>query len=248
MKPLRTILFCVFCVFCVNNSIAQTWDEANAAYADKQYEDAIQIYDSILATTPSADVYYNLGNAYFKQGNIAQAILAYERCLRLSPRHQDAQFNLAFAESRIVDNIEDNHQFFVVVWAQHLRNWMLESTWLTIAVILFILALVGMMLFAFSPAATMRKTAFYSGLFAFVLSMMALWCGLSLHHRNVARNEAIITQATVNAKASPDKSGTDLFVLHAGTKVRITDTIGEWHQVEVGPNKGWLRINTIERI
>lgn len=224
------------------------WDNANAAYAAGNYEEAIIGYENILQETPSAEVYYNLGNAYFKTGEIAHSILAYERCLRLNPQHKDAQFNRTFAESRIVDNLADNHQFFLRQWAQSLRNWLSESTWLTVAVVLFLLSLIGMLLFAFLHTVALRKTAFYGGVFAFVFSMLALWCGLSLHHRDMVREEAIITQGIVNAKSSPDKSGTDLFALHEGTKVRIAETVGEWCEIHVGDNIGWIRLSALERI
>ncbi len=224
------------------------WEDANAAYQAGNYEEAIIGYENILQQTPSAEVYYNLGNAYFKTGEVAQAILAYERCLRLNPQHKDARFNLTFAESRIVDNIEDKSQFFVRQWAQSLRNWQSESTWLTIAIILFWLALAAILLFMFLHAVAARKTAFYGGILALAISLIALWCGLSLHHRDMAREEAIITQGIVNAKSSPDKSGTDLFTLHEGTKVRIDEVIGEWCEVHVGDNIGWIRLSALERI
>jgi len=233
---------------------AQTdWETANQAYQDGNYEEAIIGFENLLQdpavmAEARAEVLYNLGNAYFKTGENARAILAYERCLRIVPNHQDAKFNLKFAESRIIDNIEDHHQFFLLQWAQTVRGWAAESTWLLWSVILFILCLAGMFVFAFLRNTTVRKTAFYTGVLALCLSIIALWCGLSLHHRDMAKAEAIIIQGVVNAKSSPDKSGTDLFVLHEGTKVRIGDAVGDWCEIRVGDNIGWIRQNALERI
>lgn len=233
---------------------AQTdWENANKAYQDGNYEEAIIGFENLLQSPDvmadaRAEVLYNLGNAYFKTGENARAILAYERCLRLKPNHQDAKFNLKFAESRIIDNIEDHHQFFLLQWAQTVRGWAAESTWLLWSVILFVLCLTGMILFAFLRNTAVRKTAFYTGVAALCFSIIALWCGLSLHHRDMVKAEAIIIQGIVNAKSSPDKSGTDLFVLHEGTKVRIGDTVGDWCEIRVGDNIGWIRQNALERI
>lgn len=233
---------------------AQTaWETANQHYADGQYEEAIIGYENLLQD-PSvraearAEVLYNLGNAYFKTGENARAILAYERCLRLNPRHQDAQHNLQFAQARIIDNIEDYQPFFLLQWAQTVRGWQGEEAWLLWSVALFILCLVGMFIFAFMRQLILRKTAFYTGVAAFCFSLIALWCGLSLHHRDLIKEEAIIVQGVVNAKSSPDKSGTDLFVLHEGTKVHIGDRVGEWCEIRVGNNIGWIRQSALEQI
>ena len=233
---------------------AQTaWETANQHYADGQYEEAIIGYENLLQD-PSvraearAEVLYNLGNAYFKTGENARAILAYERCLRLNPRHQDAQHNLQFAQARIIDNIEDYQPFFLLQWAQTVRGWQGEEAWLLWSVALFILCLVGMFIFAFIRQLILRKTAFYTGVAAFCFSLIALWCGLSLHHRDLIKEEAIIVQGVVNAKSSPDKSGTDLFVLHEGTKVHIGDRVGEWCEIRVGNNIGWIRQSALEQI
>ena len=233
---------------------AQTaWETANQHYADGQYEEAIIGYENLLQD-PSvraearAEVLYNLGNAYFKTGENARAILAYERCLRLNPRHQDAQHNLQFAQARIIDNIEDYQPFFLLQWAQTVRGWQGEEAWLLWSVALFILCLVGMFIFAFMRQLILRKTAFYTGVAAFCFSLIALWCGLSLHHSDLIKEEAIIVQGVVNAKSSPDKSGTDLFVLHEGTKVHIGDRVGEWCEIRVGNNIGWIRQSALEQI
>ena len=227
---------------------AQTWEDANNAYAEGNYAEAIKAYEQLLTETPDAEIYYNLGNAYFKTGETAYAILSYERCLRLDPRHRDARFNLAFAQTRIQDNMEDKQTFFLLKWAQWLRNRMSENQWLFISVSLFLLFLVCLFVFVFTRPVALRKTAFSVSIIAFVLSLCGMWCGLSLHHRDTAREEAIVVQGIVNAKASPDKSGTDLFVLHEGTKVHITDQVGDWFQIHAGDNVGWIRIKAVERI
>ena len=222
--------------------------DANQLYSDGNYAEAAQAYEQIIAEQPNSEAYYNLGNAYFKQDELAQAILAYERCLRLDPRNKDAKYNLAFAQSRIIDNVEDNQMFFIKNWLQSIRNTMRETTWMILSIISFLIVLIGALLFALSKEQWLRKTAFYSALVALFISICACANAGSLHSRDNNRADAIITQGIVNVKASPDRSGTELFTLHEGTKVIIHETLGEWCNIHVGNNVGWMKLSSLERI
>lgn len=224
------------------------FSQANAQYAEGNYADAITQYEQIILEQPAAEVYYNLGNAYFKQGELAQSILAYERALRLKPSYTDAQHNLQFAQSRIVDNIEDTNSFFLSNWITVVRNAFSQSTWIILSITLFICMLLGFFFFAFSQTLWIRKTAFYTSIIALFISIVACLNASSLHYRDTQRAEAIITQGIVNAKSSPDRSGNDLFTIHEGTKVEIKEVIGDWCCIHVGNNIGWMPLAYLERI
>lgn len=228
--------------------LSSLFAQANAQYAEGNYAEAAEQYQQILAESPSSDLYYNLGNAYFKQGELAQSILAYERALRLEPSHKDAAHNLLFAQSRIIDNIEDTQSFFLSNWLKAIRNALGLQTWIILSIALFLFALVGFFVFAFNPMLWLRKTAFYSSLLALCISVISVINASSLHQRDVSQSEAIITQGIVNIKSSPDRSGTDLFTLHEGTKVEISETLGEWCCVRVGNYIGWMPLSYLERI
>ena len=244
MRRIITILS----LFLIPYSFAQsTFDQANAAYADGRYDEAATLYQAMIDEEPNAQLYYNLGNAQFKQGELAQAILAYERSLRLDPSNKDAQYNLAFAQSRITDNIVEQ-DFFLSTWAKTIRNSLREHTWLVLSICLFILALAGLLLFLLGREPWLRKTAFHTAWIALLFSLIAGLNAASLHRRDTLRHEAIITQGVVNAKSSPDRSGTDLFTIHEGTKVTIRETLGEWSNIRVGNNEGWIRTSNLERI
>lgn len=224
------------------------FSQANAQYAEGNYAEAITQYEQIILEQPAAEVYYNLGNAYFKQGELAQSILAYERALRLKPSYTDAQHNLQFAQSRIVDNIEDTNSFFLSNWIKVVRNAFSQSTWIILSITLFICMLLGFFFFAFSQTLWIRKTAFYTSIIALLISIVACLNASSLHYRDTQRAEAIITQGIVNAKSSPDRSGNDLFTIHEGTKVEIKEVIGDWCCIHVGNNIGWMPLAYLERI
>jgi len=241
-----------FCVWCVSiPATAQTaFEAANEQYAAGNYADAAALYQTIIddaGTGVSKDyavVYYNLGDARFKQGELAQSILAYERALRLRPTYSDAKYNLEFAQSHITDT----QAFFISNWVRSLRNLLTEQTWMWLSVSMFTICLAGLLLFLLCRTIWLRKTAFHT---TWVLLLVAILSGVnagSLHRRDTLRAEAIITQGVVNAKSSPDRSGTDLFTLHEGTKVDIRETIGDWCNIRVGNNQGWIRLSNLERI
>jgi tetratricopeptide (TPR) repeat protein len=222
--------------------------DANTQYAEGNYAEAVIQYEQIVATQPSAEVYYNLGNAYFKQGELANAILAYERALRHDPTHKDAKHNLQFAQSRIIDNIQDTQSFFLSNWLKAIRNALSLQTWIILSIALFVYTLIALFLFAFSQSVWLSKTSFYTSILALVISISACINAGSLHKRDTERAEAIITQGIVNAKSSPDRSGTDLFTIHEGTKVEITETLGDWCCIHVGNYIGWMPLAHLERI
>lgn len=250
---ITTVIVMLFSICATALASTATFESANAAYTDGRYRDAIVLYQTILAEQPNtkatemARVYYNLGNAQFKQGELAQAILAYERALRLDPHNEDVKHNLRFAQSRITDNIKDN-DFFISSWVKAVRNSASEEVWRWVSIGLFILGLVGILLFLLSPILWLRKSSFYIALLALFISLCAGLNARSLNQRNTLRNEAIITQGIVNAKSSPDRSGTDLFTIHEGTRVTIGETIGEWANIRVAQYEGWIPMRTLERI
>lgn len=245
---MRRFIICNLLLVICHLTFAQSdFDIANAAYAEGKYEEAATLYQSLIDEHPDAVLYYNLGNTRYKQGELAQAILNYERALRLKPNYKDAKYNLAFAQSRITDNIVEQ-DFFLLAWTRAVRNCLSEQTWWVLSIVLFILALVGLLLFLLGREPWLRKTAFHTAWIAFLFSLISGLNAMSLHNRDTLRNEAIITQGVVNAKSSPDRSGTDLFTIHEGTKVTIRETLGEWANIRVGNNEGWIKQQNMERI
>lgn len=232
-----------------------TYQDANTLYAEGEYAQAAAIYEELLAEYPAqtnreaiAQIEYNLGNAYFKQGELAKSILCYERALRYKPNMEDAEYNLTFAQSKIVDNIANNDAFFLSQWAQAIRNRWTAGSWLIASIVLFVICLTGILIFLLSRQVWVRKTAFHA---AWISLVCCIWFGAnsaSLRHRDNVRSEAIITQGIVNAKSSPDRSGTDLFTLHEGTKVEIKERIGEWCNISVGAYVGWIPAAYMEQI
>jgi len=228
--------------------MASLFAEANTQYAQGNYAQAASLYAQVVAEQPSAVAYYNLGNACFKQGELSQAILAYERSLRLDPMNKDTRYNLRFAQSRITDNISDNQAFFLSNFLKQIRDLLHQATWSYLSLGLFLLFLIMALLFLLAKDTMLKKSGFSLAVIALVFSLFAFFASRSLNRRDTLREEAVITQGIVNAKASPDRSGTELFTLHEGTKVRITETLGEWCNITVGNYQGWIQLQNVERI
>lgn len=228
--------------------LATLFGQANEQYQQGNYQQAAEMYEQYIAENPKVAVaYYNVGNAYFKQGELSKAIIAYERCLRLDPRNKDCKHNLAFAKTQIIDNVEDN-TFILSSWATAFRNLLTQETWFIISLIFWIFVLVAVGIARRTPMPEIKKVAIQIIFVSIFLSLIAYLNGSSLRNRDLQRKEAIITQGIVNAKASPDRSGTELFTLHEGTKVTIQETLDDWVNIQVGNNEGWIPSSNLERI
>ena len=224
--------------------------QANEAYAQEDYIKAIELYEQTAREHGvSSDLYYNLGNAYYKHNEFAKAILNYERALLLNPGDEDARFNLDMANTRIVDKIDPVGRFFLSVWFDSLRSFLSSNTWAVIGVVTFLLFIVGCYLYLFSRVVVVKKIGFFGGIVILLISIMANWFAWGLSDKVENRDAAIVFAPTVSVKSSPAESGTDLFVLHEGTKVLIMSKVGEWFEVKISDgNRGWLPASTIEII
>lgn len=245
----RTAIFLISALCAVLPVAGQnTFENVNARYAEGNYAEAIAGYDSLLAVAPSAELHYNIGNAYYKTGEIGKSILHYKRALRLRPHYKDAQYNLHLAQARIIDNIEDTSNFFLSQWINSLMHLTAGQTWIWISFALFLLTLAGCMLFAFAGPLWLRKTGFHTAWLSLLFSIVCVTFAGVRHHEDATRKEAVVMQGIVNVKSSPDKSGTDLFVLHEGTSVTVKSTLSDWAEIRVGNNVGWIKLSALERI
>lgn len=224
--------------------------EAETAYSREDYNKAIELYEDILkANGASPEIYYNLGNAYYKADRIAPAILNYERALVLDPGDGDIRFNLQMAKQKTIDRIEPVGDFFLVKWFKTVQNMIAVDSWATFGIVCFLLLIVGLLLFFFSRGVGMKKAGFYLGMISLVLVVMANIFARNQKNEIVNRKHAIVFTPTVTVKSSPDASGTDLFILHEGTKVSIKSTLGEWNEIEQEDgNVGWMQKKDMEII
>ena len=224
--------------------------EADSAYVRGQYQQAIRDYEALLKQGASAELYYNLGNAYYRTENIPEAVLNYERALLLSPGDRDIRFNLQIARSKTFDKIVPESEMFFVTWYRSLVSLMSVDGWARTALIALALTIVLLLVYLFSYRIWLRKTGFFGGvvlLLLFVGSNIFAW---QQKKDLLNRKGAIIFAPAVTVKSTPAVNGTDLFILHEGTKVVITDgSMRDWKEIRIADGKeGWIESKHIRVI
>ena len=248
----RIILFLTL-ILCLNPfAFTQKYavKQANDLYAKGQYSDAAKQYEKILLNDGIApEIYFNLGNAYYKSNEIGRSILNYERALRLSPSFDDAKVNLELAQLKVVDNIVPSPNFFIGRWIQNLIKLMTSNQWLFVSFGLFIFCLISVFLFIFGPSRTTRKISFNFAIALLGISLFSLVFAGVRKAQMINHSEAIVMSGVISVKSSPDKSGTDLFQLHEGAKVSIKSTLGSWIEIKLANGGiGWVEKANIEKI
>ena len=246
----KAIILLSLLLICPLGLSAVTKEQVDEEYSKGNYQQAIIGYNELLKNGISSDLYYNLGNAYYRTGDNTKAIIAYERALRLSPGDNDILFNLQFVRNKTIDKIMPRSEMFFVTWYKSMVNLVSVDTWATFSILSILIALVLMLLFLFGNKIMMRKVGFYGAVSFLVLFVLS---NIFAHQQKVQfanSEQAIVVTSTVNVKKTPADTGTDVFVLHEGTKVKITDkTMKEWRHVELSDGRdGWVRKTQIEEI
>jgi tetratricopeptide (TPR) repeat protein len=229
---------------------AITKQNADDEYMRGNYQQAIIDYQELLSKGVSAELYYNLGNAYYRTDNLAKAILNYERAQELAPGDEDIRFNLQFARSKTIDKITPESEMFFVTWYHALVNLTGVDEWAKIGLASIIVALVLMLVYLFAPQLTMRKVGFFGSitlLVVFVLSNLFAWQQKTAIS---TRAGAIIMSPSANVKRTPVPNSADVCVLHEGTRVDITDkSMKGWVGVKVADGReGWIPTKNLEEI
>lgn len=240
------------CLFALLPStlMAVTKAEADSAYAHQQYQQAIRDYEALLREGVSADLYYNLGNAYYRTENITRAIINYERALLLSPGDGDIRHNLRLTRQKTVDKIAPSSEFFIVTWYRSIANMMGVDAWAWMALVALGVGIILALLYLFSPRVALQKVGFFGAVIMVVLFLLS---NLFAHHQKqqlTYRTGAVIVASAVMVKSTPAANGTELFVLHEGTHVDIIDdTMKEWKEVRLSDGKeGWMETKALEVI
>ena len=224
--------------------------QADSLYAAEHYQQAAKMYEELLKKGVSADLYYNLGNSYYRMDNMTQAVLNYERALLLSPSDRDTRINLQLARSKTIDKITPESEMFFVTWYRSLVNLSSVDGWAYVALFSLVVAIILALMYLFANGIGIRKVGFFGAFFFVLLFAVSNLFAWQQKRAQTYRTGAIIIRSAVPVKSTPAKNGTDLFILHEGTKVTITDgSMKGWKEIRVADGKeGWLETQDIEII
>ncbi|MBP5677000.1 MAG: tetratricopeptide repeat protein [Bacteroidales bacterium] len=225
--------------------------KADSAYAIGNYGTAAALYQKLITEvpSPSADIYYNLGNAHYRMQEYGPAILNYERARRLDPAMKDARQNLALANSKTIDHIEVLPKPLLSRWFDSLCTDITPHAWRIIWLVVLALTCLSVVLFFLISNLTVRK----STLIAFpVFLLLLIFCTIALITSTNRLNDhsaAIVMEPAINVKNSPEAQSTDKLILHEGTKVTIDDSIQLWYKIILADGTdGWCNKKDVERI
>ncbi|MBO6069240.1 MAG: BatD family protein [Bacteroidales bacterium] len=229
---------------------AQDWNAANELYAQGNYTTALDSYLAIeQSDLVSADLYYNIGNCYYKLADIPHAVLYYKRALKLNPHHADALNNLEIAQASVQDRIESVPRFILAEWLDNFKYSMSSDGWAWLTVALFVLVLLLLTGFRQFGSRSARKASFVLACVLFVLTLCSFSLALSQRADAVSDGGAVVMSPVSSVKSSPGASGTSLFIIHEGTVLEVKDVVGDWYRVTIADGReGWIPAADIEII
>jgi len=253
-KHIFKILVLSFLFFTISKSHSQNnnsiFDSANYHYSKGNYDKAIQLYQRILNKNVEApQLYFNLGNAYYKTNRIGLAILYYEKAKKLSPKDEDVENNLTLSGLKTEDKINPLPQLFIAEWINSITNLMSEKNWSITCIIVWCISLIFFTLYFSSSAILLKKIFFYS---AFISLIMAISTFFLAQHKCAEiknNNYAVVIAPTTTINSSPAEKSTKLFILHEGSKVKIISEDNDWIEIKLANgNVGWIQKKDIGRI
>ena len=254
MRKILSLIFCII-LFFAQFSLAQTEEQsvfqsANKAFFNKNYDQAIQLYESILdEDIQSIELYFNVGNCFFQKKEWGKTILNYERALLLAPNDKAILQNLELAKSETVDEIAVLPNFFLARWWTQIRELTNSGIWSILAILLFWLGIGGIILWILGKERTQRKRGFLGGMTILGLSLLIFSLAFSNYQLQQESGSAIIMSKETSLKSLPDEISNDILPLHEGTKVEITDKITSWYKVRLDNGEvGWIIESALEEI
>lgn len=245
---LTGVLFLLF--FSVGAQNQELFEKGNELYNTNDYNGALEQYKKISANgVHSAELYFNMGNAYYKLNQIAPSILYYEKALLLDPEDDDIRINLGYARNMTIDDIDQMPQTGISRLINGIIGEFSYQTWTFLAIALMMMFVVLFIAYYFAFAQGRKRLLFvFSTIFLFT-SLLSLFFAFQQRNLNDARDPAIIFADETTVKSEPNLGSDEVFRLHEGTKVFILDTMSNWKKIRLADGKiGWLPADELRRV
>ena len=243
-------LFLILFFLNTQSQVEVVFDEGNALYNQGNYTEAIEKYTSIINNGfESAELYYNLGNAYYKINDIANSIFYFEKSLLLDLNNNETKNNLSFSQNMTIDRIETVPVNQVSKFISKFTNVFDYNTWLLISIIFEFLSLIVFSLYLFNKNSDTKKRFFSIGSIFLFFFIIFLILGINSKSEYEKNNPAILFENRISFKSEPNERSEDLFLLNEGTKVNVLEKLNEWSLVELSNgSKGWILSSTFQTI
>ena len=244
MKKLKYIF--LFLLFIQEFSANDLLRQAEKAYDSKKYKDAVVAYEKLVNEGyRSYELYYNLGNAYYRNSELGRAIYYYELARKLEPGDEDVRINLAIASSKTIDKIDAKENFFISAVKTNVLSSFSTFTWAWISIGAVFLAAILFYLFVSSPVLRVKRMTLLSSAIFFIIFILSYFLGYSaLKARN--ENKFAILSKEIKVVNEPTLSASPKFTLHEGTKIRVVEQNGDWVLIKLdNGNEGWLKLNHV---
>lgn len=234
--------------------------QADSAYNKKNFQDALYYYQAAAEKDGvSSDLYYNMGNTYYRLGDLGHAVLNYRRALALDPSNEEARLNLEFVRTKITDKPEDDSTFLRNV---HLKivSWMSPDAWAWTSMGVFALMIGLIAIYLFAPSVNARKVGFFGAfviLFIFIYTLYVAWSSANAYNGN---GRAVVTAPVTNLRSTPASSNSSadkVVPIHEGTELIILDSLATpddpkvplWYDVKINnTSRAWLPAADVEKV
>lgn len=243
MKILKLSIILILSTGQLFASSDSLYNRAIALYEEGKFETALKSWQEIVDSGfESPELYYNMGNASFRSNSIGYAALYYEKALKLEPTHRDAANNLEFLSRYKSDAFEEVPEFFLRTWRSKAVHALPEHTWSILAFACFLFTLAFLLLYIFTRGLRLKKTGFFAALTGLILTIFTVSSALTSHHVIIQPESGIILSPSVVVKSTPSETGTELFILHEGTKLKVNEEVTGWHNIRIiDGREGWIR-------
>lgn len=241
-------IFSLLSVFAKADEANTLWQLANHAYQNKNYDAATHLYDSMLKKNiVNSELYYNAGNAYYKNHKLGMAIWYFEKAYQQSPNDEDIEMNLKIARLKLVDKIDVVPEFVLLRWAKKLINLLSIKSWAIITIFFFWLMLCGWLLYYFTfNYVVLGKRFIWFGL---IFGLVFLAVAYVSNRNSVSEKFAIVIATNTTIKSAPDETSSDLFLIHEGLKLKLNKTNGNWVNVSLADGKvGWCNTSDLKNL
>lgn len=233
--------------FAVKAQDTELLKKAEQAYDSKKYKEAIASYEELVGEGyRSWELYFNLGNSYYRNNELGKAIYNYELARKLNPDDEDIRINLGIASAKTIDKIDSKENFFINAVKTNILSTFTTTTWAWFTIIALFLAALCFFLFVSSGILLLRRIAFTLSCFLFFVFLLSWFFGYSALRSKVENKFAIVTAREVRIMNEPTATATMKFNLHEGTKIRVVENNGDWLLIKLdNGNEGWVKMSDV---